>query len=419
MSDFGLPRTLPLADVRVLAVEQFGAGPWATLQLSELGAEVIKIEDPATGGDIARYVPPYQSGEDSLFFETFNGHKKSIVLDLRSAAGRDVFNRLVERSDAVFSNLRGDVPEKLGLRFADLATVNPRIVCCALTGYGMDGPRAASGALDYVIQGLAGWMTLTGEPDGPPSRMGLSLVDFSGGYVAAIALLAGILRARREGVGCDCDVSLQETALSLLTYIATWVASAGYTPSRLPHSAHPSIVPFQNFEASDGWIVIACPKEELWRRLCRAIGRDDLLDNPAFADFAARGANRAELVATLGATLRTRSVAEWLEVLEQAGVPAGPVADVPAALADKQVIARRDVESYDHDTLGTVRRVRSPLRLSGPRLQPARGPRLGEQTREVLQALCAIDDDELGVLVERGAFGETHVAERWSPVSLK
>ena len=193
--------TLPLADVRVLAVEQFGAGPWATLQLADLGAEVIKIEDPASGGDVCRYVPPFQQGEDSLFFETFNRNKKSVSLDLRHPEARAVFHDLVRSSDAVYSNLRGDQPERLGLTYQQLRDANPRIVCCSLSGFGMTGPRAAEGGYDYMMQGLAGWQMLTGDPEGPPTKSGLSLVDLSGGYASAVALLAGLWRARREGVG--------------------------------------------------------------------------------------------------------------------------------------------------------------------------------------------------------------------------
>ena len=200
--------TLPLADVRIIAVEQYGAGPWGTLQLSDLGAEVIKIEDPASSGDVGRYVPPYADGEDSLFFETFNRNKKSVSLNLRSPRGREVFETLVAKSDAVYSNLRGDQPRKLRITYDDLREVNPRIVCCSLSGFGMTGPRAAQPGYDYVMQAMAGWMSLTGDPDGPPTKSGLSLVDLSGGYVSAIALLGGLWRARRDGVGCDCDISL-------------------------------------------------------------------------------------------------------------------------------------------------------------------------------------------------------------------
>ena len=208
---------------------------------------MIKIEDPASGGDVGRYVPPFQDGEDSLFFETFNRNKKSVSLDLRHAGAPAVLHDLIRVSDAVYSNLRGDQPRKLGLTYDALKEVNPRIVCCSLSGFGMTGPRAAEGGYDYMMQGLAGWQSLTGEPDGPPTKSGLSLVDLSGGYASVIALLAGLWRARRDGVGCDCDVSLFETALHELMYIGPWAATHGYVPPRMASSAHPSIVPFQNF----------------------------------------------------------------------------------------------------------------------------------------------------------------------------
>jgi crotonobetainyl-CoA:carnitine CoA-transferase CaiB-like acyl-CoA transferase len=319
------PPRAPLADVRVIAVEQFGAGPWATLQLADLGAEVIKVEDPGTGGDVARYVPPFQSGEDSLYFESFNRNKRSVSLDLRVPVGREVFEDLVRCSDAVYSNLRGDGAERLGLTYERLAPVNPRIVCCSLSAFGNTGPRAAEGGYDYVIQAMAGWMSLTGEPDGPPVKSGLSLVDFSAGYVSAIALLAGLWRARRDGIGCDCDVSLFETALAQLTYLGTWAATAGYRPRRMAESAHPSIVPFQAFATADGWIVVACAKQTLWERLCHAIGRPELVCDPRFADFGRRGEHRDELLPILRARFLEQPSATWLELLSNAGVPVGRV----------------------------------------------------------------------------------------------
>src|SRR3954470_22368253 len=271
--------TLPLADVKVLAIEQFGAGPWATLQLADLGADVIKVEDPAAGGDVGRYVPPFQEGEDSLFFETFNRNKRSIALDLRHERGGEVLLDLAAAVDVVFSNLRGDQPRRLGLMYDQLAERNPQIVCCSLSGFGMTGPRAAEGGYDYMMQGLAGWQSLTGEPEGPPTKSGLSLVDLSGGYASAIAVLAGLWRARRDGVGCDCDVSLLDTALHELVYVGTWAASRGYVPPRRHNSAHPSVVPFQNFETADGWIVVAGPKQKFWERLCEVLGRPDLAED--------------------------------------------------------------------------------------------------------------------------------------------
>jgi crotonobetainyl-CoA:carnitine CoA-transferase CaiB-like acyl-CoA transferase len=368
---------LPLADVRVLAIEQFGAGPWATLQLADLGAEVIKIEDPASGGDVGRYVPPFQEGEDSLFFETFNRNKKSVSLDLRDRAGRERFEGLVRVSDVVFSNLRGDQPAKLRLRYEDLKHLNPRIVCCSLSGFGMTGPRASDGGYDYMMQGLAGWMELTGEPGGPPTKSGLSLVDLSGGYVAALAIMAGLWRVRRDGAGCDCDVALLDVALHELMYVGTWAASQRYVPPRRAKSAHPSIVPFQNFETANGWIVVAAPKEKFWIRVCEAIDRPELATDPRFADFGARDRNREELAPILEETFRARPSAEWLELLREAGVPASPVNDVLAAVGEARLV------EYHHPTLGTVRQVASPFRLLDAEPPVARAPFRGEHDREV------------------------------------
>jgi crotonobetainyl-CoA:carnitine CoA-transferase CaiB-like acyl-CoA transferase len=387
----------PLADVRVLAVEQFGAGPWGTLQLADLGADVIKIEDPASRGDVGRYVPPFADGEDSLFFETFNRNKRSISLDLRHPEARGVFEDLVRGSDVVYSNLRGDQPAKLRLTYDDLKDVNPRIVCCSLSGFGMSGERAAQGGYDYMMQGLAGWMSLTGDPDGPPTKSGLSLVDLSGGYASAIAVLAGLWRARRDGIGCDCDVSLLGTAQHELMYVGTWAASRGYVPPRRRNSAHPSIVPFQNFETADGWIVVACPKEKFWSLLCDAVDRPDLSEE--FPTFADRDRRRDELSPVLDEVFRERTSDEWLESLGRAGVPCAPVNDVAAALEEARLV------EYEHPRLGVVRQVASPLRLSGPEFPPRPGPARGEHTEEVLTAVCGYEPERVRALAESGVFG--------------
>jgi crotonobetainyl-CoA:carnitine CoA-transferase CaiB-like acyl-CoA transferase len=398
--------TLPLADVRILAIEQFGAGPWATLQLADLGADVIKVEDPAAGGDVGRYVPPYQDGEDSLFFETFNRNKRSISLDLRHAEGRGVLHDLVAQVDAVFSNLRGDQPRRLGLTYDDLRKANPRIVCCSLSGFGMTGPRAAEGGYDYMMQGLAGWMSLTGEPDGAPTKSGLSLVDLSGGYVAAIAIVAGIWRARRDGEGCDCDISLFETALAELCYVGTWAASREYVPPRRTNSGHLSIVPFQNFRTADGWIVIACAKQKFWLRLCEAIGRPELTEDPRFGEFADRDRNRDELLPILDAALATRNTADWIAVLTEAGVPNARVNSVQEALLDPQVEARQAVVEFEHPRLGPVREVATPLRVGSEPAPVRRGPARGEQTDEILGELCGYGAERIDSLRAAGAFGE-------------
>ena len=398
---------LALADVRILSVEQFGAGPWATLQLSDLGADVIKIEDPAAGGDVGRYVPPFQEGEDSLFFETFNRNKRSISLDLRSPSGREVFNDLVAVVDVVFSNLRGDQPARLGLTYEALKRFNPRIVCCSLSGFGMSGPRAAEGGYDYVMQGLAGWMSLTGDPDGPPTKSGLSLVDLSGGYVAAIAIMAGLWRARRDGVGCDCDISLFETALAELCYVGTWTASRDYEPPRRASSAHPSIVPFQNFATADGWLVVACPKEKFWQALCRVLDRPQLAGDPRFSDFAGRDRHRDELLPLLEEAFREGTTDEWLQALRDAGIPCGRVNLVADALEDPQAVARNAVVGFEHPRLGRVRELATPLRVGEEQRPVGPGPQRGEHTDAVLTELCGYSPEQIERLRLDAAFGAT------------
>ena len=405
--------TLPLADVRIVAVEQYGAGPWGTLQLADLGAEIVKIEDPAAQGDVGRYVPPFQEGEDSLFFETFNRGKLSVSLDLRHPQTRAVFEDIVRVCDGVYSNLRGDQPEKLGLTYEQLKHVKPEIVCCSLSGFGMTGPRASEGGYDYMMQGLAGWQMLTGEPGGPPTKSGLSLVDLSGGYASAIALLSGIWRARRDGVGCDCDVSLFETALHELMYIGPWAATHGYVPPRRRNSAHPSIVPFQNFATADGWIVVGGVKQDAWERLLDVIGRPELNEDERFATRAGRDAHRDELLPALDEAFLARTTDEWLDALLAARVPASRINTVEEALADPQTVAREDVVEYDHPALGRVRSIRTPLRLSAGdaslEREPVRAPHRGEHTRAVLEDLCGYTTEEVSELAAAGVFGSDGV----------
>jgi crotonobetainyl-CoA:carnitine CoA-transferase CaiB-like acyl-CoA transferase len=375
------------------------------MQLADLGAEVIKIEDPTVGGDVGRYVPPFQKGSNSLFFESFNRNKLSVSLDLRSPDGRLVFEDLVRSSDAVFSNLRGDQPAKLRLRYADLAAANPRVVCVSLSGFGTTGPRAAEGAYDATIQALTGWMAVTGGPDAAPTKSGLSLVDFSAGYVAALGLVSGVWQARRDGIGCDVDLSLFETGLSLLTYMGAWAASRGWKASRMPDSAHQTIVPFQAFPAADGWLVVACAKEDMWRRFCTAIGRSELADDERFVTFDDRDRNRNDLLPILRGALAERHVAEWLATLREAGVPAAAVNDLAAALEDEQVEARGSLVGYEHPELGDVRMVGSPFGRGEQELR--RGPMLGENTKDVLGRLCSYSDLQIARLARAGAFGQT------------
>ncbi len=399
----GEARPAPLAGLRIVAVEQFGAGPFGTLYLSDLGADVVKIEDPGVGGDVSRYVPPSERDGDSLYFEAFNRGKQSIVLDLKNEAGREIFERLVAGADAIFSNLRGDQPEHLAITYDQLAHVNPRIVCVALTGYGRTGAAAELPGYDALVQAESGWAALTGDPDGPPTKSGLSLADYIGGLTAALALLAGVLDARRTGFGRDLDTSLYDSALAMLSYPAAWFLSLGQRAQRQTLSAHPSITPFQFFRTADGYVAVACPKEKFFRALIKAIGRDDLATDPRFVTFTARNEHRAELLAILNERFATATTAEWLARLRGV-IPIAPVRSMEEALDRRELRLRQMLVEYEHPTLGTVGSVGLPIAVRG--YQPAyrRGPRLGENTAALMTEL-GYSKDATSALTRRGAFG--------------
>lgn len=393
----------PLHGVRIVSVEQYGAGPFGTLFLTDLGAEVIKIEDPASGGDVSRYMPPGQVGSHSLFNEAFNRGKRSLALDLKNAGGRAVFERLVASADAVFSNLRGDQAERLGLTYERLGTVNPRIVCVALTGYGRDGEQAHLPAYDALIQAEAGWAAITGEPDGPPEKSGLSLADYITGLVAVLALLAGIIEARRTGRGRNVDTNLYDAALAMLGYRATWYLSTAFVTERRPLSAHPTVVPFQFFATADGYVAVACPKEKFFVALAKGLELPELATDGRFADFGARHEHRAELVPILSERFAARTTAEWMERL--AGrVPIAPVRGLADVLNEHELAARGMLATYEHAGLGTVRSLASPVRFAGYEPDYRAAPELGGDRDEILRRL-GYGDDELERLASEGAFG--------------
>jgi crotonobetainyl-CoA:carnitine CoA-transferase CaiB-like acyl-CoA transferase len=383
---------LPLAGVRILAVEVYGAGPFGTTHLADLGAEVIKIENRATGGDVSRGVGPYMLGEDdSVFFQSLNRNKKSLTLDLKHARGREVFLKLVATADGLMGNLRGDQPEKLRLTYADLAGANPKIVCAHLSAYGRDGARKSWPGYDYLMQGEAGWLYLSGEPDGPPARMGLSVVDYSTGTTCALALLAGILEARRTGRGRDLDVSLYDVAMHQLNYPAAWYLNDGLVTTRAPRSAHPFIAPSQLLRTRDGWIFVMAQTQRFWELLCEKLGRPELRTWPEFRDFAARREHREKLTKVLDAEFSKRTTGEWLEAL-RGTIPCGPVYDMAQALENPYFRERGGVQVFDHPDKPGFKLVASPFRLDEPLpAQPA--PKLGEHTDALLRELGYADAD--------------------------
>jgi len=399
-----MPAHAPLDGLRILTVSQFGAGPFGTQLLADLGAEVIKIEDAAVGGDVARHVGPFTGENDSLYFQSFNRGKKSITLDLKHLDGQAVLHDLVRVSHAVYNNLRGDLPAALGLTYAALRDVNPAIVCCSLSGFGATGPRAGEPAFDYLIQGYAGWMSITGEPDAPPGKCGVSVVDFAGGYASMAALLAGLWDAQRTGVGRDIEMSLLDTAVSMLSYFAIWALNRDWQPARVEDSGHQALVPAQNFPTRDGFIVIFCNKEKFWRALVDVLELPEVGRDPRFASFGERLAHKDVLVPILKARFAERSTAEWLARL-RGRVPCAPVNTVAEALEDPQVRARDMIVEVKHPQFGVLREVASPIKTPGAITAPAPAPALGQHTDELLRMLLGYPDDRIARLRASGALG--------------
>lgn len=373
---------LPLAGVRVLAVEQYGAGPYGSMHLAALGAEVIKIEAPPAG-DVSRATGPHLLGDgDSQFFQTFNLNKRSLRLDLKHPRGREIFERLVTTADAVMNNLRGDQPAKLAIDYRSLGPIKPAIVCAHLSAYGRDNERAAWPGYDYLMQAEAGFMALTGEPDGPPARFGLSMVDFMTGTMTALGLLAAVVGARATGTGRDVDVSLYDVALHQLSYPATWYLNAGHETTRLERSAHPGTVPCQLYRTADGWVMVMCMLDKFWQAFIVGIGRPELGADPRFVDFSARRTHREALTPLIDAALSTATTAQW--VARFGGqLPIAPVLDVAAALTNPFAERVGMIQAIDHPA-GSQRQLSSPIKLDGERLAARPCPALGHDNDALL-----------------------------------
>ena len=396
---------LPLQGVRVVSVEQYGAGPFGTMFLADQGAEVIKIENPKAGGDMSRDVGPFFFGpreqRDSLFFHSFNRNKHSMTLDIEREEGKAVLHELVKTADALTSNLRGDVPEKLGLTYAALKESNPAIVCAHLSAYGRDGPRASWPGFDYLMQAESGYFSLTGEPDSDPTRLGLSIVDLMTGLGLAYATLAALTRARATGAGGDIDVNLFDMALHNLNYLGTWYLNKGHAQERVARSGHPSLVPCQLVRTKDGWIYVMCNKEKFWPALCECIDRPEWVSDSRYATASARLESRHSLSEALDAAMSAKTTADWLSIF--AGkVPASPILDVATALENPYVTDNDKIQDISYDGAdGDFRMIASPVRM-GDAPAPARpGPQLGAQTDALLKEL-GFHTDEIDRLRNEG-----------------
>ncbi|MDP6259155.1 MAG: CoA transferase [Rhodospirillales bacterium] len=377
---------LPLEGIKIIAVEQYGAGPFGTLYLADLGADVIKIENPRDGGDISRNIEPHFFGPgDSHFYQTFNRNKRSLTLDLKQPEGQQVLHDLVRDSDAVLNNLRGDLPAKLGLEFESLKEFNPAIICTHLSSYGRTGERAGWPGYDYLMQAETGYLSVTGEPGGAPARCGLSIVDFMTGLAAAFSLVSGVLNARATGQGRDLDVNLFDVSMFNLSYLATWYLNEGHVQGQTPRSAHPSLTPSQLYRTKDGWIFVMCNKEKFWPILVETIGKPEWIDDPRFNSFAMRLENRDLLTELLDEVLSERDTAEWLEKLE-GKVPVAPINDVEQALEAPFVKDHGRIVDVPHDTEGAVRLLASPIRCSDEDIKYRAAPKLGADADDILHA---------------------------------
>jgi crotonobetainyl-CoA:carnitine CoA-transferase CaiB-like acyl-CoA transferase len=369
--------TGPLAGIRILEIGHMLAGPYAGLLLADLGAEVIKIEGPS--GDIARRVGPHSLGPHNLYFASLNRNKRSVVIDLAAAEGRAEFHELCRGAQALLVNLRPSAIKKLGLTYEALKGVNPRLVCVALTGFGLDSPYAERPAYDYVIQAMTGIMELTGDPGTPPTKAGYSAVDNSAGIMAALGLVAKIV----DGKGGQVDVAMYDVMLSQLNYLASASLNAGEKSRRYPGSAHPYIVPAQTFRTRDGWLALFITHDEFWRRFCTEIGRPQWITREGFATMAARNANREEVVGAIAAVLVERDTKEWVRRLAPVGVVAAGVESLEDALSSEQARARSMVVEIAIEN-GTLRAVGNPIKVDREEGRYAPPPLLGEHDGVVL-----------------------------------
>jgi len=381
----------PLAGIRVVEIGNYMAGPYCGMQLADLGADVVKVEHP-TAGDLARLLEPLASGESGNFAR-LNRDKRSLAIDLKREEGRAIFRRLAERADVIVENLRPGTMGDLGLPPASLLEANPRLVYVAVTGWGLDGPYADRPALDIIVQGQSGLMSITGEEGGAPVKVGVSIADLTAALYATIATLAALRARERDGRGQLVDISMFESAVSLAVWEAGVYFGSGEVP-RAAGSAHKLVAPYQAVAASDRHFILGATTPPNWTAFCRVVGLEPLETDARFADANARRRNREALVVAIEKMTRTKPAEHWLALLRTAGVPCGEIADYGDVFNDEHLLARKFFVDLEHPVLGTLRGLGSPMRLGRTPVRHRRaGPRLGEHTADVLRELGWSDAD--------------------------
>ncbi|HXG01926.1 MAG TPA: CoA transferase [Candidatus Binatia bacterium] len=387
-----------LEGVRVLDLSRMLAGPYGSMLLADLGAEVLKIEEPDGGDPMRTMGPPFLSDGESAYFLAVNRNKKSLALDLARPEGREVFLELVRHADVVWENFRPGVMARLGCDYPTLAAVNPRIVACSISAYGQEGPYRDWPAFDLALQAMGGAMSLTGEPGRPPVRMGLPMGDLAGGMFGALAVVAALARRQRTGRGAWVDLSLLDCQVSLLTYLAQYYWTDGRVPGP-QGSGHASVVPYQALASRDGYLVVAVFAEKFWRGFCVAVERPEWESDPRFATNRARVEHREALMAELEPIFHQRSTHEWLKRLQAEGVPAAPIQSIDRVLEDPQVRLRQMVVDMEHPRLGRVPTLGSPIKVDGAMGTPvAPPPALGEHTEAVLREWLGYPAERISAL---------------------
>jgi formyl-CoA transferase len=399
-----------LEGLRVLDLTRALAGPFCTMMLGDLGADVIKVERPGTGDESRGWGPPFVGQPygpypgESAYFLAANRNKRSITVNLKTPEGREIVRRLAAASDALVENFRTGVLDEMGLGYDDLSAVNPRLVYCSISGYGRTGPYAERPGYDFVIQAEGGMMGITGPEEGPPYRVGVPIVDITAGMFAATAILAALRARDVTGEGQLVDVSLLDSQVALLTNVASNYLVGGEPPRRLGN-AHPNIAPYEAFRARDRWFGLAAANQGQWAILCDVIGRPDLKVDPRFATNSHRVANRDQLLPVLNQAFATRDAEEWLAELCRAGLPCGPINSIADVFAHPQAETRGLALATEHPTVGPVRFPGFPYKLSGTpavvRLSP---PQLGQHTAEVLGELLSYSTEDVAGLCERGVI---------------
>jgi crotonobetainyl-CoA:carnitine CoA-transferase CaiB-like acyl-CoA transferase len=375
-----------LEGVRVLDLTRVLAGPLGTMILGDLGADVIKVERPGVGDDLRAWGPPWTDDGEAAYFIAVNRNKRSLTLDLKDPRGRDVFLRLAATADVVVDNFRPGTMDDLGLDDAVLSRANPRLVRCSLTAFGTAGPYRDLPAYDIILQAMGGLMSVTGEPEGRPMRVGAALVDVLGGLYVAIGIMAALRVRDRGGEAPRVDLSLLGVELaSLVNIVQNWFVTG--QPARRLGNAHPSMVPYDIVPTRDGWLALAVATEDQWRRFCGAISRPDLAVDERFLTNRLRVANREPLMAELGAILRLDDTHAWVDTFRGADVPCGPVNSIDAILSDPQVLAEGLIQEMARPDASSVRVLAGPLRIDGERPAVGAAPRLGADTADVLREI--------------------------------